>query len=131
MRYAVRGGRLPGWVQTVAKALRITPFIRTTQEGSIARSGFAFGTRNRTEKFAKHLIARARKMGPVRLAIGHAARPDEAKKLEALLRDGLPGIKRLTVTELGSGLGAHTGPGALVVALQPYMNRGDAGESAS
>lgn len=131
MRYAVRGGRLPGWVQTVAKALRITPFIRTTQEGSIARSGFAFGTRNRTEKFAKHLIARARSMGPVRLAIGHAACPDEAKKLEALLRAGLPDIERLTVTELGSGLGAHTGPGALVVALQPYMNRDDTGESAS
>lgn len=125
MQYAVRGGRLPGWVQTVAKVLRITPFIRTTPEGSISASGFAFGTGNRARKFAKHMTAQVAAMGPVRLSIGHAACPDEAKKLETLLRDQLPQIVRLTVTELGSGLGAHTGPGALVVAVQPYTNPDD------
>jgi DegV family protein with EDD domain len=128
MRYAVRGGRLPGWVQTIAKVLRITPFIRTTPEGSIAKSGFAFGTGNRTRKFAKHMIRQVESMGPIRLAIGHAACPDDARELEALLRDGLPQTVRLTITELGSGLGAHTGPGTLVVAVQPYTNSGDTTE---
>jgi DegV family protein with EDD domain len=128
MKYAVRGGRLPSWVQTVAKILRITPFIRTTPEGSIASSGFAFGTNNRTKKFAKHMIGQVESMGSVRLAIGHAACPDDARELEDLLRDGLPQVVRLTVTELGSGLGAHAGPGALVVAVQPHTNSGDTTE---
>lgn len=131
MKYAVRGGRLPAWVETAARVLRITPFIRTTPGGSIAKSGFAFGTGKRTEKFARHMIRRARAMGPIRLAIGHAACPDEAQKLERLLRDGLPQIERLTITELGSGLGAHTGPGALVVAVQPYISAGKAAKSTS
>ena len=46
LRYAVRGGRVPPWVGTVANALNLTPFIRATSDGRIAPSGFAFGRRN-------------------------------------------------------------------------------------
>ncbi len=122
MKYAVRGGRLPEWVGTIARLLRVTPFIRTTPEGSISASGFAFGTGNRTKKFARHMIRRLKSSGPITLAIGHADCPDEAGKLVQLLKDALPQINRLAVTALGSGLGAHTGPGALVVAVQPVLD---------
>ena len=74
MKYAVRGGRLPGWVRTIATLLHVTPFIRTTEDGRIAASGFAFGKRNRTNKFARHVVRHARNAGPICLAIGHAAR---------------------------------------------------------
>ena len=122
MKYAVRGGRLPPWVRSIARTFRITPFIRTTPEGSISGSGFAFGTGNRTKKFARHMIRSLNGSGPVRLAVGHADCPEEADELVRLLQNALPQIARLAVTELGSGLGAHTGPGALVVAVQPAKN---------
>lgn len=123
MKYAVRGGRLPEWVARIARLLRMTPFIHTTPEGSISGSGFAFGTGNRTKKFARHMIRRLRASGPVTLAVGHADCLGEAEELVRLLKSALPQIARLTVTELGSGLGAHTGPGALVVGVQPVAGR--------
>ena len=120
MKYAVRGGRLPGWVRTIATLLHVTPFIRTTEDGRIAASGFAFGKRNRTNKFARHVVRHARNAGPICLAIGHAACPGAARELERQLRKALPNIKRLTMTELGAGLGAHAGPGTLAIAMQPF-----------
>ena len=58
--------------------------------------------------------------GPICLAIGHAACPGAARELERQLREALPNIKRLTMTELGAGLGAHAGPGTLAIAMQPF-----------
>jgi DegV family protein with EDD domain len=125
MKYAVRGGRLPGWVRTVARLLHVTPFIRTTDDGRIAASGFALGRRNRMHKFARHVIRRARNAGPLNVVIGHAACPDDARKLEQHLREALPNIRRLAMTELGAGLGAHSGPDTLAVALQPFTRPED------
>jgi len=120
LRYAVRGGRVPSWVRTIAQVLNITPFIRATPNGHIAPSGFAFGQRDRVRKFARSLVRNARGRGPLNVAIGHAACPEDAEKLETILRRDLAQIKRLTTTSLGAALGVHTGPGAMIVALQPF-----------
>jgi DegV family protein with EDD domain len=125
MTYAVRGGRLPRWVKTVAALLHVTPFIRTTSDGRIAASGFAFGKRNRVRKFAKHVARRARSAGALSVAIGHATCPDDARELARLLREKLPQIKRLTTAEVGAGLGAHTGPGTLIISTQPCVTPAD------
>jgi len=124
-KYAVRGGRLPAWVRTIARLLNIMPFIRTTTDGRIAPSGFAFGKRNKIRKFAKHMVRRAHSIDPLTVAIGHATCPDDARELERLLRRDLPQIRRLTTTELGAGLGVHTGPGTLIVSLQPFTTAAD------
>ncbi len=120
IRYAVRGGRVPSWVRTIADLLNVTPFIRATADGRIAPSGFAFGKRERVRKFAKSMVHKARHIGPVNIAIGHAACPGDAAELADLLRRDLPQIKRLTTAELGAALGVHAGPGTLIVAAQPF-----------
>jgi DegV family protein with EDD domain len=125
MKYAVRGGRLPSWVRTVATLLHVTPFIRTTSDGRIAASGFAFGKRNRVHKFARHVVRRARDAGPISMVIGHAACPDDARELERRLRKELPNIRRLMMAELGAGLGAHAGPNTLAIAMQPFTRPED------
>ncbi|MDJ0812679.1 MAG: DegV family protein [Woeseiaceae bacterium] len=120
IRYAVRGGRVPAWVRTVAEMLHVTPFIRATSGGRIAPSGFAIGKRSATRKFAKSLVRHSRDLGPLTVAIGHANCPDDAAELEQLLRRDLPQIERLTMAELGSALGVHAGPGAMIAAIQPF-----------
>jgi len=124
-KYAVRGGRLPAWVRTIARLLNIMPYIRTTTDGRIAPSGFAFGKRNKIRKFARHVTRRARSVGAVSIAIGHASCPDDARELERLLRQNLPQIKRLITTEVGAGLGVHAGPGTLIASLQPFTTAAD------
>ena len=120
IRYAVRGGRIPRWAGTVTKLLNLMPFIRTTPDGRVAPSGFAFGKNNMSRKFARHVARRTREAGPLSIAIGHASCPDQAQELASLLRQALPQIKRLTIAEVGAALGVHAGPGTLIVALQPY-----------
>ena len=55
------------------------------------------------------------------VAVGHALCPDDAALLERHLRDDLPSIHSLTVTDMGAALGVHCGRGTLVVAIQPRI----------
>ena len=57
-KYAVRGGRLPGWVRTIAELLRLTPIIYTRRDGKISLSGVLFGRRNRCRRFARYVARR-------------------------------------------------------------------------
>ncbi len=118
MRYAVRGGRLPGWVRAVAEFLRVQPVLCTRPDGTVGVSGVLPGRRDLLRKFAHFVARRVDDRAPLRVSIGHAVCADDARRLEALLREQLPGIEKLSIVELGAALGAHGGPGSLVVALQ-------------
>jgi hypothetical protein len=120
LRYVVRGGRIPGYIKTVADLLRLTPVIRTVPDGRIATTSFLFGRRNRLQKFAHHIARKSDPDSSLIVAIGHAICLDDAVELARLLRKEIPNIERLITTELGTALGVHGGPGTLMVATQPY-----------
>jgi DegV family protein with EDD domain len=119
LRFAVRGGRLPPWVKTVADFLRLTPMLRTTADGRVATGHFFLGKRRRIRKFARLVARQNRKYPSLNIAIAHAVCPEDAVELERLLREMIPRIGRLSVTQLGAALGVHGGPGTLLVAAQP------------
>jgi DegV family protein with EDD domain len=120
LRYAVRGGRLPAWVKPVAEVLRFIPIIRTTTDGRIATASFMFGNRNRIARFVRHIARLVAADGPLNIGIAHAICLDDAAELEHQLRRQIPEITRLTITNLGAGLGVHGGPGTLLVSTQPH-----------
>ena len=120
LRYAVRGGRVPGWVKTIADLFRLTAMLKTTPDGRVTAAGFLLGRNKRMRKFARYVTTRVTLDGPVDVAIGHAECPEEADELEALLRVGLPNVRRVSKTELGTAFGVHGGPGTVVVSLQPW-----------
>jgi DegV family protein with EDD domain len=124
MLYAVRGGRLPPWVKSLADLLRLIPVICTTREGKISLSGFLIGRRKRIARFARHVAKRA-PGGPLDVGIGHALCRDDAHELEQHLRRLLPDIAKLVVTGLGPGIGVHGGPGTLLVSLRPWVSAQD------
>jgi len=124
MRFAVRGGRLPGWVRTIAELMRVTPIIYTTRDGGVSLSGCLFGRRNRIASFARYLARRAPE-GSVEIGIGHAICETDARELEDQLRKLIPVIGKLVVTGLGPGLGVHAGPRALLVSIKPFVSAQD------
>lgn len=79
------------------------------------------GRRDLLRRFARHVARRAQRGKIYRVAIGHANCRDDADRLREHLLNKLPGIESSYITELGSALGVHAGPGALVVSLQEYQ----------
>lgn len=125
LRYAVRGGRLPGWVKTVAGALRLLPIISTKPDGRISLAGFLFGSRNRIDRFARFVARRAPRHQSLEIGIGHAICEEDARALEQQIQLRLPTIGKLTLTGLGPALGVHGGPGTLLVSIRPIESAQD------
>ena len=130
LRYAVRGGRLPAWVKTVAHMLRLTPIIYTTDEGKLGLSSFLFGRGNSIERFARH-VARRAPPGPVEIGVGHAICAEDAAALERHLHNLLPDIRKSRISGVSPAIGVHGGPGTLLVAVKPWISAQDIADSAN
>jgi fatty acid-binding protein DegV len=128
LSFAVKGGRVPRYVKLIADFLRVTPILVTTPEGRIAPGGVVRGRKDPLPGFARFIAKRVDRSVPLRVTIGHAVCPDKARRLDAMLHEQLPHIGKSNICELGSALGAHGGPGTLVVGLQherpPSRGRG-------
>jgi len=122
LSYAVKGGRVAASRKRIADLLHITPVLRTEPDGRITAGGVLPGRHKLLPKFARYIAKHSDRNGKLRLAIGHALCEDDARKLEKLLRDRLPGVSESAITDLGSALGVHGGPGTLVVAVQEKLD---------
>jgi fatty acid-binding protein DegV len=91
------------------------------QPGHVATAGFLLGKHNRLRKFSRFVCRRTASDRPLRVAIGHALCPEAATEFGRHLRTSLPDIHTLTITDLGPALGAHGGPGTIIVATQPFV----------
>ncbi len=113
MKYIVRGGRISRTQATVAKVIGVKPMLKFS-DGSIVRGGLARTYKKGMEK----LVDFARSKANLKhLAIAHAAVPEKAQELKERLSQFFK-EEEILVTELGPALGAHGGPGVLLVATQ-------------
>lgn len=118
IEHAVRGGRVPPSKRIIARLLRLEPILATFPDGRIGTAGALLGHRNRIQRFARWVAKHAGPPAGQRLAVGHADAPQAAAELLAALQARMPGLEQAFVTEIGTALGVHGGPGTLVVALQ-------------
>ena len=72
-------------------------------------------------RFARWLGRRLNGDETYRLMIGHCDCVDDAHALKAHLVNQLPVVHSVFVTAVGSAIGAHGGPGSLVVGVQKYL----------
>ena len=116
--HAARGGRIPRWAAPIARLTALTPMAKMSVDGRMVVAGLLLTRANAPEAFARR-VARALPGGRRwRLIVGHCdARPD-AERLLAALRTRLD-ICEDRLVETGAAIGAHAGPGALIVAVQP------------
>ena len=118
LEYAVRGGRVPRWVKNVADALRVMPILHNAPDGRVTAGGVLLGRRDLKAKFARWVRRRMRDDVNYRLIVGHANCEADG---EWVLRElSLPNVSYAKLVAIGSALGAHGGPGMLVVGLQEY-----------
>lgn len=124
VRHAVRGGRVPRWALPLAEAFGLTPLARVRSDGKLGVIGALFGKRHVPERFARYVTRRVAPLQRWRVIVGHC---DCAADGEALRRAllGLLDCEQAWLVETGPAIGAHAGPGALVVSLQPVERRAD------
>jgi len=118
LEYAVRGGRVPRWVKRVADVLRVMPILHNAPDGRVTAGGVLFGRHDLKAQFARWVRRRMRDDVNYRLIVGHANCEADG---QWLLRElSLPNVSFAKLVAIGSALGAHGGPGMLVVGLQEY-----------
>jgi len=125
LKYAVRGGRLPQWVKTLADLVRLTPVICVKPSGRIGLGGCLLGRRKRISKFAAFIASHVKDGEAVEIGIGQAICPEDAEKLALELKQRIASIDKLKICGLGTGLGVHGGPGTLIVSIRPALSAGD------
>ena len=114
LEYLKRGGRISPTVAVVGKALGIKPIIHVNNEGKLVNVLKARGRKNAMQTLINKYgeLAEDAKNGIV--FISHSDCENEAKELAKQLKERYGVEVRLT-TFIGTVIGAHTGPGTLVL----------------
>jgi DegV family protein with EDD domain len=120
LSYAVRGGRISKGQKFVADMLRVNPILVLTAEGQVKTGGVVRRRGNPVKRFAKYISRHLDPAKTYRLAVGHADCADLAEQLRDALAISAGSLEASYLTEIGSVLGAHGGPGTLVAAFQEY-----------
>jgi DegV family protein with EDD domain len=112
-----RGGRIGAAAALVGTALAVKPLLHVAQ-GRIVPLEKVRTTARAAQRLVE-LAVKAAGDGPVDLAVHHLAAAARAEEVAARLRERLPQVARLLVSEVGAVIGAHVGPGLLGVVVVP------------
>ncbi|MBB5117452.1 DegV domain-containing protein [Streptomyces eurocidicus] len=115
--YLRRGGRIGAAQALLGSALAVKPLLQLDGGRIELREKVRTASKAiaRLEEIAVERAAAA----PVDIAVHHLAAPERAALLAERLRERVPGLVELHVSEVGAVIGAHTGPGLLGVVIAP------------
>jgi DegV family protein with EDD domain len=117
LEYLRRGGRIGAARTWLGTTLGIKPVL-TVRDGEVAPFERLRGTDRALARMSEVARQRAGRLR-VDLAVEHFDNAGRAVTLAERLRGQIPGLRWCYVTQYSMAIGAHTGPGALGVALSP------------
>jgi DegV family protein with EDD domain len=115
--YLRRGGRVGAAAAFVGSALAVKPLLQV-RDGLIVpleKVRTAAKALSRLEDLAANAAGNV----VCDVAVAHLASPDKADALAARLKERIPLVRELVVTQVGAVIGAHVGPGMLAVVIAP------------
>jgi DegV family protein with EDD domain len=113
-----RGGRIGSAAALLGSALAVKPVLHVVDGRVVALEKVRTSSRALNRIVQRAVDAAG--SGPVGVAVHHLAAPDRAQRLADQLTARLPDVRELHVSELGAAVGAHVGPGAVGVVLDPF-----------
>ncbi|MCS0638142.1 DegV family protein [Streptomyces sp. LP05-1] len=117
LEFLRRGGRIGAARALLGSALAVKPLLEL--EGGRIEPREKVRTASRAIARLEELAAERAGAGPVDMAVHHLAAPERAAALADRLRERVPGLLDLHVSEVGAVIGAHTGPGLLAAVVSP------------
>ncbi|ANZ18743.1 DegV family protein [Streptomyces noursei] len=115
--YLRRGGRIGAAQALLGSALAVKPILQLDD----GRIELLEKVRTASKAIARleEIAAERAGDGQVDIAVHHLAAAERADALAERLRERVPGLNELHVSEVGAVIGAHTGPGLLGVVVSP------------
>jgi DegV family protein with EDD domain len=114
LEFLQRGGRIGKAAAFAGTLLQVKPIL-SIEDGEVVPVKRVRGERKAFAELAAALEAETRDEPAFRLAVAHAAAPERAAELEALVRERRPHADLELVVMLGAVIGAHAGPGTLAL----------------
>jgi DegV family protein with EDD domain len=130
LTYGVRGGRAPKLALPLSRWLRALPIITGKANGKLGIGGVMWGRRDLPARFAARIARRLDPARRYRAIVCHCDVAADGERLRSELERLAPNLERVWLMQAGSGIGAHAGPGSLVVGLQEVVPLGDRGDRA-
>ncbi|HHQ14182.1 MAG TPA: DegV family protein, partial [Chromatiales bacterium] len=118
LSWAVRGGRIPGWLQKLVERLGLAPIFRIDSSGELKTRGVTRSRGDLAGALARYVMRRIAPGQRYRIAVAHADWPDAGQRLADLLGTVIDTTGPIPVVETSAVLGTHGGPGTLVVGIQ-------------
>jgi len=117
VEYLRRGGRVSAAQALLGSALAVKPLLHFV-DGRIVPLEKVRTVARALARLEEVVVARAG-ADEVDIAVHHLDNPDRAATLAGRLRERVPGVRDVYVTELGAAIGAHVGPQSVGVVLAP------------
>ena len=114
LEFLQRGGRIGKAKAFAGTLLHVKPIL-SIEDGEVEPIKRVRGERKAFAELAAALENETRDEPAYRLAVAHAAAPERAAELEALVRAQRPNADLELVVTLGAVIGAHAGPGTLAL----------------
>jgi DegV family protein with EDD domain len=118
-----RGGRIGAAAAVLGSALAVKPVLHV-KDGRVVPLEKVRTAARANNRLVQRAVDAAGE-GAVSVAVHHLAAPERAERLAAELRERLPALRELHVSELGAAIGAHVGPGAVGVVIAPFWQEAD------
>lgn len=118
LEYLHRNGRIGRAAKVIGGFLNVKPVLTVDADGFVAPLGKVRGN----SRFIPYLLEGAAEFvrgyaGAVDIAVVHAQDPNLAAELLSRTQERIP-IRNSYVTDIGSVIGTHTGPGTIGIVLQ-------------
>ncbi|MFJ4921883.1 DegV family protein [Streptomyces sp. NPDC088725] len=115
--YLRRGGRIGAAQALLGSALAVKPLLQL--DGGRIELLEKVRTASKAIARLEEIVAERAGVSEVDIAVHHLAAPERAAALAERLRERVPGLVELHVSEVGAVIGAHTGPGLLGAVISP------------
>jgi DegV family protein with EDD domain len=114
LEFLQRGGRIGKAAAFAGTLLHVKPIL-SIRDGEVEPIKRVRGERKAFAELTTTLETETQNEPAYRLGVAHAAAPERAAELEALVRERRPQAELELVVTLGAVIGAHAGPGTLAL----------------
>ncbi len=113
LKYLKRGGRISAIAATMGTMLDLKPIIILNREGGMSAVDKVRGRKAALRYLADKTAENIENPEEQDIVILHADAKEDADRLEALIRERVPGVKGIEQYFVGPVIGAHCGPGTV------------------